>query len=852
MRSSAVTAAIPRTRPADAWCLEGSGSAAALARATDWSQTALGPVAAWPASLKAIVATALNSRQPMLVWWGPELVQLYNDAFIASFDRGTGWTAMGQPAAECWSEIWSAIESQLEAVMQRGQPSWNVDQRVPVRRRGRTENAYWTYGYSPLFDDEGRIAGALVSCTDTTARVRAERWQRLVQQLGERTDTAQSTEAIVAHLFQLADDDRLDIPFLLLYGAREAGHDLTLQYYSGIDNQALKRLEAVLKPSLDRAGPHDEEPTPEVAVKCQAQRIALADLGVPHDVAGAAEALVVSRAHADHHDRLVFGLNPNIPPESGYAQTLLQLASIVYAAHDRVAATRMQHVVTLERDNVLLQAPIPTAVLVGPRHTFSLANRKFLELAGRELIGRDYRDVFPEHAADDVPQILDRVYESGIPYSTDEMWLPLVRGGSVSRVCVQFNVEPMRSLEGEVYGLMAVAVDISEQVRARDALRRANEERERLVAELQAASRTKDEFLAMLGHELRNPLAPIVATLDVMRLRAGGVESREVAVIRRQSEHLVRLVDDLLDVGRIVSGKVELKDERVAIAQVLAEAAHMAAPLIEQRGHTFEMHVERDGLFCRGDAVRLAQCVSNLLTNAARYTPPDGRIVLSALREDDTVVIRVTDNGQGMAAEELPRVFELFMQGERSDGGLGIGLALVRNLMRLHGGSVTAVSAGPGCGSEFTLRLPAAGADAPEPVRQEVFEPSQPGALSAGRQVLIVDDNEDAAESLAELLRLDGHEVRIALDPTGALRMLAEFDPEVVILDIGLPGMNGYELGARMREQHPHLDARFFALTGFGAAIDVEKSRAAGFEAHLVKPVDIAQLARLVAGREEA
>ncbi len=828
-----------------AWCLRGSGAAAALARATEWSRTPLGAVSGWPASLRTIVATLLNARQPMMVWWGPDLIQLYNDALIPILGRGRHPAAMGQPAAECWPEAWPVLEPQVGAVLQRGQPSWNEDQLMQIRRDGRLEAAYWTYGCSPLFDDDGHIGGVLLTASESTARVWTGQWQQMTRLLTDRTNAASSTQAVIAQVFQLAAEAPAEIPFLLLYGARSDGPGLTLQYYSRIDSRALKSLDAILRPVLQESSVGDRHSIPGSRVQCRSQRIALASRGIS-GVAGASEALVVSRLQPERHDRLVFGLNPDIPLESGYAAFLLQVASIVYAAHDRAAAIRQQYLITQERDNLLLQAPIATAVLEGPLHTFSLVNRRYLELAGREVIGRAYRDAFPEHS--DIPALLDHVQASGVGSTLAELWLPLQHhaASTTRQVCVQLDVEPMRSIAGGIYALMVVVVDITAQVQGRQALERANAEREQLVRELREASRTKDEFMAILGHELRNPLAPIVATLDVMRLRAGGVESREVAVIRRQAEHMVHLVDDLLDVGRIVAGKVELKDERVDVPEVLAEAVRMAGPLMEQRGHAFEMRLESDDLVCRGDTVRLAQCVSNLLTNAARYTPGGGKIVLRAALSDGEVVIRVSDNGKGIAPEALPQIFELFNQEDREQGGLGIGLALVRDLMRLHGGSVSATSAGPGKGSEFTLHLPAGGRDAPEPVRQAMFQPSGPGALSASRQVLVVDDNDDAAESLAELLRLDGHEVQVALEPASALAMFDQFHPEIVILDIGLPGMNGYELAARMREHHPHCGARFIALTGYGAPVDVERSTAAGFEAHLVKPVDMVRLARLV------
>src|SRR5690606_8238847 len=275
----------------------------------------------------------------------------------------------------------------------------------------------------------------------------------------------------------------------------------------------------------------------------------------------------------------------------------------------------------------------------------------------------------------------------------------------------EFNVEPIRNVEGRVYGLMTVAVDVSAQVEARQILERSHAERQSLLERAEAASRAKDEFLAMLGHELRNPLSPIVSTLDLMRLRAGGTESRELEMIRRQVTHMGRLVDDLLDVARIVSGKVELRDETVRIGDVLADAADMVRSLMEERRHAFRLAIDDENLTCRGDRVRLAQCVSNLLTNAGRYTPPGGRIRLGAQRDGDDVLISVEDDGPGIDAALLPRLFDIFVRNSQGPtmGGLGIGLAVVRNLVALHGGTVEAYSEGTGKGSRFVIRLPHAG-----------------------------------------------------------------------------------------------------------------------------------------------
>jgi signal transduction histidine kinase/ActR/RegA family two-component response regulator len=387
---------------------------------------------------------------------------------------------------------------------------------------------------------------------------------------------------------------------------------------------------------------------------------------------------------------------------------------------------------------------------------------------------------------------------------------------------------------------LALQTEVARRTAVEQTLRRREKE-------LAAASQAKDEFLAMLGHELRNPLSPIVTALQLMKMRGDIKSSKEQAVIQRQVDHLIRLVDDLLDVSRITQGKVELRCESVEIAQVLAKAVEMASLLLEQRRHQLTIAVPSSGLLWRGDSTRLAQVVANLLTNAARYTEPGGHVFLSAVRESDQIVIRVKDTGKGLGKEMLTNVFQLFFQGhqgiDRAEGGLGIGLALVRNLVELHGGTVQADSDGPGRGSEFTVRLPIALATDPQVARPESSGADHSGATR--RRILVVDDNADAADLLGMLLSAGGHHVRIAHDPVGALAIAAGFDPDIALLDIGLPVMDGYELGLQLRER-TRPGCRLIALTGYGQESDRKRSEEAGFDSHLVKPIDSEQLLQLV------
>jgi signal transduction histidine kinase/ActR/RegA family two-component response regulator len=382
--------------------------------------------------------------------------------------------------------------------------------------------------------------------------------------------------------------------------------------------------------------------------------------------------------------------------------------------------------------------------------------------------------------------------------------------------------------------------------------REAVEEAQAARSEAEAANRAKDEFLAMLGHELRNPLAPIQTALQLMRLRGDGSAERERTVIERQVKHLTRLVDDLLDVSRIVRGRVELKRERLNISDVVAKAIELASPLIEQRRHTLEVQVPRHGLQVDGDSLRLAQVLSNLLANAAKYTEQGGTITIVAERIANDVVVRVRDNGMGIAPEILPRIFDLFVQErqtlERSQGGLGLGLTIVRSLVHSHGGTVSAHSNGPGCGSEFIVSLPLcspsdASADrAAQGARR--IAPAADGTRDI--RVLVVDDNEDAADMLVEVLRAEGYRVRAANDGPAAIRVASEFKPHVAVLDIGLPVMDGYELAERLQQLPEMTPIRLFAVTGYAQEEDRKRSAAAGFDGHFAKPLDVDVLGRVL------
>lgn len=390
-----------------------------------------------------------------------------------------------------------------------------------------------------------------------------------------------------------------------------------------------------------------------------------------------------------------------------------------------------------------------------------------------------------------------------------------------------------------------VTVDVSAQKHDEEELKKlADRERAALLA-AEDANRAKDDFLAMLGHELRNPLAPIATAVQLLKLRSKDNVAREVGVLERQTQHISRLVDDLLDVSRIVRGKVGLAKDTTEVAELVAGAIEIASPAIENGKHSLDVNVPRRGLVVDVDGGRMKQVLANLLTNAAKYTHAGGRICVTADRDGSDVVISVEDSGVGISAELLPQVFDLFVQARqtmnRAQGGLGLGLALVKNLVVMHGGTVSAESAGPGRGSTFTVRLPSVDA---RPTKEKPDSMATAVPAQGLQRVLVVDDNSDGADMLAEALEGLGYRTVVAYDGLEALRVADDFEPHVALLDIGLPVMDGYEVGTRLRTKWR--DVKLVAITGYGQDHDRERTRLAGFQAHLTKPVDLGKVLSLL------
>ncbi|HET9512736.1 MAG TPA: PAS domain S-box protein [Gemmatimonadales bacterium] len=488
-----------------------------------------------------------------------------------------------------------------------------------------------------------------------------------------------------------------------------------------------------------------------------------------------------------------------------HLRSLALLASIVATSEDAILSKTLNGTIT----------------------SWNQGARRLFGYAPEEILNRSVFLLIPPERREEEEQILQRLRrgERIEHYETTR----ITRHGK--RVDVSLTLSPMKDERGVINGISSVARDITERRLAEEALREANQR--------------KDLFLATLAHELRNPLAPIHNSIHILRMSDApdAVRQQVLPMMERQVKHLVRLVDDLMEVTRISQGKIELRRERVLVADIFQAAVESSRPLIDAGGHRLTVTLPNDPIELQADSVRLTQVVSNLLNNAAKYSPPSGRIALSATVEAGGVVIRVRDEGTGIPPELMPRIFDAFVQGRNPTGGalggLGIGLTLVRSLVELHGGTVEARSEGTGRGSEFIICLPLPRPDHRESGGSRGQASEKP---AVNRRILVVDDSAEAANSLGKMLQLMGHEVQLAYEGETALEKARHYRPDVAVLDLAMPGMDGFELARRLRGDRRMNGILLIALTGYGQEEDRRRSREAGFDLHLVKPADPAEL----------
>jgi signal transduction histidine kinase/ActR/RegA family two-component response regulator len=509
----------------------------------------------------------------------------------------------------------------------------------------------------------------------------------------------------------------------------------------------------------------------------------------------------------------------------------------------RLAQRRADEMQRLQR--MFEQAPGFICTLGGPQHVFEFVNDAHRRLFQRpEIVGKTMRESFPDIAGQGFYEPLDEVYRTGVGHVAHGMRARLrdTPDAPEREVVLDLVYAPMFDESGRVTGVFCQGQDVTMADAAQQATKEAHEA-------LRRADRQKDDFLATLAHELRNPLAPLRTGLHVLQRGTGTPEEQRVRnIMQRQLDHMVRLVDELLDIARISQGKIVLSRETLQLHLVLQHAVDACRPLLDAQGHTLAWDGVDPQWHVYGDITRLVQVVGNLLNNAAKYTPPGGHVTLHAVEDGQGLAVIVEDDGIGMPKDVLQGVFERFVQVDRqlgrAQGGLGIGLSVVKSIVEMHCGRVSAESAGPGSGSRFLVWLPRTNPPQAEPAGGWRPEAS---VVAHRMKVLIVDDNRDAAETLCMVVEMGGHEVHLAHDGVSALRIAVAHQPAVVFLDIGMPGMNGYEIASKLRAlrgwQHRTL---LVALTGWGSEEDRARSLAAGFDVHLTKPVDLREVQRML------
>lgn len=762
-------------------------------RSFDWSQTSLGPLQSWHDCQVSAVATLLESPFPQILLCGPEfIVCAYNDAYRPLL--GNKPEALGRSQLEVWEETKDTAARFLKAAW--AGTSCRVEgARFQLVRNGHPAEAFFDFSISPLRGPSGEMLGVLILVDETT-------------------DTAH-------HQRRLAESEQR------LRAMVEASSDVI--YRMSPDGSDVRDLRPAADSQRDLAG--------RAAQVDQGVGLSLGRQVHPDDrerVAAAMRQAIKSRSAFELEHRVLqpdgsrrWALSRAVPvlDERGEIKEWFGASSDVTARKLAEEALRdsEQHYRTLfdsmqEGFSISERVDNEAGQIVDFR--VIAANPAFSQQTGNtEPVGKTLHELIPDDAAERIA-IAAHVLRSGEPIREEG---PFVSLGRILEVRA-FRVE-----DGTNRRVAAMITDVTSRRKTEEALRKADRE--------------KTEFLAVLSHELRNPLAPLRTGVDLLKsVRADpGLLDTLRPMMERQLAHLVRLVDDLLDISRISRGKVELQCAEMDLVTPVEAAIEQTKPLIAAHRHNLIVQRSSTSLPIRGDLERLTQVVSNLLNNAANYSEPGGTITVSSASEEGQAVIRVRDSGYGIAPEQMPRIFEMFSQlpehhRKSGGGGLGVGLALSRRLIELHGGTITAMSRGPGLGSEFTVRVPL------EESKRPTESPRVSDSADGTRRVLVVDDNTDAAESLEMLLAMLGQQVATAHDGPSALQEIERFHPDLVLLDLGLPGMDGVEVARRARESTAGKNAAIMAVTGWGQEEDKARTREAGFNGHFTKPISAEQI----------
>ncbi|ABB74793.1 PAS/PAC sensor hybrid histidine kinase [Nitrosospira multiformis ATCC 25196] len=783
----------------------------------DWIDSSLGPISAWSPALRFAVNMILLMPSAVLLLWGPKLIQIYNDGYrnLMGAKHPDG---LGQPVSECWPEVWHFLAPICEGVMERRQSFSFDDQPLVINRTGSPEEAFFKLTYSPVPDikdsfsrevspdaKQTGVSGVLVTVTETTELVRARAHEakkiRFKEALAE-----QALRESEQRFCQALEIETVGIIFFDSENRITEANDAFLEM-SGFSRDD------------ERAG----------ALRC--------DELIPPEwrmsTSRAAEELKAMGRVAPHEKEL-FRKDGSRWWALIAMKQLLGNEAVAYVV-DITERKRVEHSLreSEARFRALAEASPALIWQVDPQGNAVYLNQRYQYMFGKsleELMPTGWRELLHP---DDAPAYV-AAFERALHDRAHLRQRVRARTAEGEWRWLKSYALPWFTVRDEYAGHVGISIDITEAVAAETALLEAD--------------RRKDEFLATLAHELRNPLAPIASALTLIAGPDGAAEiPRLLPVINRQVNYMVRLVDDLLEISRITSGKVELRQKPTDLAIVLRNAAEASMEQIREKELELSISITDTPLIVYGDTVRLEQIFANLLNNAVRYTGRGGKIWLTARQEDHKAVVSVKDNGIGILPGMLPRLFDMFAQERRSgmgtQEGLGIGLNLVDRLVQMHGGSVEASSEGKDKGSEFTVRLPLSEITTSGKSGQSEKVAFAPQEL----RVLVVDDNQDAAEVLCMLLQSMGVDVKAVDSGPAALATLPHYLPDVVLMDIGMPGMDGNEVARRIRVQPQFNNIKLIALTGWGQEKDRQLSHESGFDHHLTKPVNFKVLTELIA-----
>lgn len=787
----------------------------ALLAAHDWSASPMGDPGAWPVELRVALDLMLDAPYPMLVCWTGQYLMLYNDAY-ADLLGAAHPAALGRPLSQVMPTLWPDIAPLADAAMA-SQPGQLEDLCVVLPPGDDACQRWFTASYMPLRSPAGEVGGFVHTAFETTGRVLEAR----------RAD--QARRASDARLSALFDSLPVGVGVSDASGAMVLANDAMEHYLP------TRRLPSRDEQRLGRWTILDAGGNPVAWTDFPGQRALRGERVVPG----------VEALYREDDGREVWVHISSVPIVEADGTVSGQVS--VVTDIDRVKRTEAALRESEEKYRKLFEEVDEAFCILEVKFDAAGApsDLVFLEVNPMFAIQSGIHDARGRSVHELAPGLesvwLERygaVAQSGESILFEEYSPKLERW---------FEVNASRIGAPETRHVALVFRDTS-------ARKRIEEDMRRLAREASEASRRKSEFLAVLAHELRNPMATIRTGLEIMRLRADSPDTlvRVREMLERQTHQLSHLVDDLLDVARVSSGKIEIRKQLADLNRVVTGAVETSTAVIQGARHRLEVAFWPEPLLLDIDPIRIAQVVSNLLTNAAKYTPPGGDIRLVVRKEADAAVIAVSDSGVGILPEHQEAIFEMFSQvgdsGGLAQGGLGIGLSLVRQLVDLHGGAIDMHSAGAGKGSTFTVRLPLGAHPAVETGQapSPALRPEQRALPRRSFRVLVVDDNTDAAESLSLLLQLNAHQIRSASNGRDALALVRDFRPDIAFLDIGMPGMNGYELAQQLRALPALAHTTLVAVTGWGSEEDQARARDAGFDHHVTKPIAAEMVSRLL------